>query len=87
MENSASQVVTSGEKKVSDKSKTIALLLCFFFGGFGLHYFYVGRTGKGILYIFTLGLLGIGCIVDIVTICTNKFRDKDGAVLRKWDLD
>ena len=72
---------------VSDKSKTIALLLCLFFGTFGLHHFYVGKTGKGILYIFTFGFLGIGCLVDIVRICTNQFKDKNGALLKKWELD
>lgn len=78
---------TSNNELISDKSKTIALLLCYFFGGIGLHYFYVGRVGRGILYVCTLGILGIGYFVDIVKICNNKFKDKNGAVLRKWGLD
>lgn len=62
----------------SDKSKTTALLLCFFLGALGVHCFYVGRTGKWILYLFTLGLIGIGPIVDLVLIATGEFRDKVG---------
>lgn len=47
-------------------NKWIALLLCIF-TGFG-HKFYEGKIGMGILYIFTLDLLGIGWLIDIITI-------------------
>ena len=40
---------------ISPKSKTVALLLCIFLGYFGAHKFYVGKTGMGILYFFTIG--------------------------------
>lgn len=45
-----------------------SFLLCLFFGYFGAHKFYEGRTKKGILYLLTFGLLGIGWMVDIVVI-------------------
>lgn len=48
------------------KNKWVALALCILLGMFGAHKFYEGRTGMGILYLFTFGLLGIGWIVDIV---------------------
>lgn len=38
-----------------------------------MHRFYVGRTKSGLLYLFTGGLCGIGWIVDIVLIATDKF--------------
>jgi len=40
----------------SDKKKITALLLCIFLGVFGAHQFYVGKIGKGLLYLFTVGL-------------------------------
>lgn len=49
-------------------NKWIALTLCILFGYFGAHKFYEGKTGMGILYLFTLGLFGIGWIVDIISI-------------------
>lgn len=50
------------------KNKWVAFLLCFFFGIFGAHKFYEGKTGTGILYILTMGLLGFGVIIDLITI-------------------
>ena len=65
----------------SSKQKSIALLLCVFGGYFGLHYFYVGKIGMGILYFLTGGLCGIGWIVDIFRIAVDSFSDKDGCML------
>lgn len=61
---------------ISRKSKTIALLLCIFLGGFGAHRFYVGKGGTGLLYLFTAGFLGVGWIIDIIRIATGSFRDE-----------
>ncbi|WP_220446529.1 TM2 domain-containing protein [Paenibacillus piri] len=36
---------------VSTKSKTAAGLLAIFLGGFGIHKFYLGRVGWGIVYL------------------------------------
>jgi TM2 domain-containing membrane protein YozV len=33
------------------KDRTTAIILCFFLGGFGLHKFYLGQTGAGIVYL------------------------------------
>ena len=48
------------------KNKWVALLLWFFLGVFGGHKFYEGKIGMGILYIFTLGLFGIGLFIDLI---------------------
>ena len=48
------------------KDKWVAFLLCFFFGLLGVHKFYEGKIGLGILYIFTGGLCGIGWLVDLI---------------------
>ncbi len=55
------------------KKKYTALICCILGGWFGLHYFYVGRIKKGILYTFTFGLFAIGWIVDIVRLKKGGF--------------
>jgi TM2 domain-containing membrane protein YozV len=50
------------------KSKLTAYLLWFFLGWLGAHKFYVGKTGMGIVYIFTGGLFGIGLLIDLFTL-------------------
>ena len=51
-----------------EKNKWVVLLLLLFFGAVGGHKFYEGKVGMGVLYIFTLGLLGVGVIVDFFTL-------------------
>ena len=53
---------------IRKKDKWIALALCVFLGVVGAHKFYEGKTGLGVLYLFTGGLLGIGVVVDIFTL-------------------
>ncbi len=50
------------------RSKWAALALCFFLGFLGAHKFYEGKTGMGILYFFTLGLFGIGVLIDFIVL-------------------
>ncbi len=50
------------------KNKYAALLLCFFFGVFGVHKFYEGKIGLGILYLFTCGIVGIGWLADLIVL-------------------
>lgn len=66
---------------MQNKSKLAALLLCIFFGGIGIHRFYTGKIGTGILWLLTGGCFGIGYVVDIIMIVTGKFMDKDGRPL------
>ena len=65
----------------SDKNKITALLLCIFLGGLGIHRFYVGKIGTGIVWLLTGGVFGIGWIVDIIMIAVDKFKDKQGNIL------
>ena len=66
---------------MQNKSKLTALLLCIFFGGIGIHRFYTGKIGTGILWLLTGGCFGIGYVVDIIMIATGKFMDKDSRPL------
>ncbi len=52
----------------SPKDKTTALLLCIFLGQMGVHRFYVGRIGSGMLWLFTFGLFGMGWLYDVIRI-------------------
>ena len=65
----------------SDKSKTVALLLCFFLGVLGIHRFYVGKIGTGVLMLITLGGLGIWNLIDFIIIVMQKFTDSEGNTL------
>ncbi len=68
----------------SNKSRLITLLLCIFLGEFGLHRFYVGKIGTGVIWLVTAGFFGIGWIVDLIMIIIGSFTDKSGNFLTKW---
>lgn len=65
----------------STKSKTVAGLLCFFLGVLGIHRFYVGKVGSGVLWLLTGGLFGIGTLVDFFLIIFGGFYDSNNNVL------
>lgn len=70
--------------RISPNSRTVTLLLCIFLGEFGIHRFYSGKIGTGILYLCTAGLFGIGWIIDIIMICTGSFTDRSRAFVKNW---
>jgi hypothetical protein len=75
---------------VSSRKRSMALFLSlipfvfFFAPAAGMHRFYVGKVGTGILWLFTWGLCGIGQLVDLIMIATGKFRDNYGLPLLAW---
>ena len=72
---------------VSSKSRTIDLILCVLLGFLGVHRFYEGKIGTGILYLCTAGLFGIGVLVDFILILTGSAKDKDGAQITNWSME
>jgi TM2 domain-containing membrane protein YozV len=71
-------------KEVSIKSRLGALLFCFFLGWLGVHRFYVGKAGTGVLMIITLGGLGIWWAIDFIMILIGSFTDKGGKFVYDW---
>lgn len=66
----------------SDKNFVVAILLCLFVGAFGVHRFYVGKIGTGILQLITLGGLGIWALIDLIMIIVGAFKDKQGVPIK-----
>ena len=53
---------------VKTKSVATAYWLWLFFGVFGVHQFYLGKTGRGVGYLLTAGWALIGWVVDLFTL-------------------
>jgi TM2 domain-containing membrane protein YozV len=69
---------------ISPKSRLVALLLCFFLGALGVHRFYLGKIGTGILMLLTLGGCGIWMLIDLILIVVGSFKDSEGRRVFRW---
>lgn len=83
---------------MSDKNWIAAVLLCFFLGGFGVHRFYVGKTGTGIAQVvltmvgwlttaifvglIPLAIVSIWVLIDFVMILIGKFKDGEDRLVK-----
>ena len=70
--------------EVSPKSRLATTLLAFFLGGIGVHRFYLGKIGTGILMIVTLGGFGIWALVDFIMAACGAMKDKSGLAIKNW---
>ncbi len=84
--NSGISLIKSTEERssISDRKRLIAAILAFFFGVFGAHRFYAGKTGTGLTQVFTIGGLGIWCFIDFLIILFGEFTDIDGKKISEW---
>lgn len=71
--------------EISPKSRLVVTLLAWFFGVFGAHRFYLGKTGTALLMLFTLGGLGIWALVDFILAVAGVMEDKDGRLIKNWE--
>ena len=69
----------------SPKSRTVATLLSFFLGGFGVDRFYLGNIGMGVAKLL-LGWLtaGIWPLIDFIIIVAGVAHDGDGLPVTEW---
>jgi TM2 domain-containing membrane protein YozV len=65
----------------SDRSFLATILFAFFLGYLGIHRFYAGKIGTGVLMILTLGGLGIWYTIDVILIACCLFKDKEGRLI------
>ena len=72
---------------VSERSRTVALVLGVVGGWAGMHRFYVGKTGTGVCQLLTLGGIGLWWLYDMVLIVAGEFRDEDDLRLLRWSAD
>ncbi len=73
--------------ETSDRSRGVALALAVVLGPFGAHRFYTGHTGSGLLMLGTLGGLGIWYLYDIIVVAGGGFRDADGRLVSRWEVE
>jgi TM2 domain-containing membrane protein YozV len=77
---------------VSDKNRLLALLLALLVGCFGIHRFYVGKTGTGVvmllldLTLIGFAVTGVWAMVDALFIAFGEFTDGNGDKILEWNL-
>jgi hypothetical protein len=77
--------LAGGRVPVASEHRVLpAVLLCLFFGFFGAHRFYVGKTRSAIVQLLTLGGLGVWALADLILIATGEFRDGEGRRVTRW---
>lgn len=67
------------------KSKLVSVLLNGFLGCWGIHRFYLGKIGTGIIWLLTGGCCGVGTIIDMYKHAKNTMTDKNGQPLKADD--
>lgn len=79
-------VNTAFTGSVSKYSRGLAMIFVVLLGWIGVHRFYVGKVGTGVLWLLTGGCLGIGVLVDLIMIACGSFTDASGNVLSNWEI-
>ena len=70
--------------EISPKSRLVVTLLAFFLGSLGVHRFYLGKIGTGILMLLTAGGFGIWTLIDFIFAVAGIMKDKEGKAIKNW---
>lgn len=97
-ENQNITVENLEENQTSPKTKVVAALLNFFLGYLGVHRFYIGKIGSGIIllilnvvgaattFIFIgwalIVVAGIWDLIDFIKIICGKMTDSNGKIIK-----
>lgn len=82
--------ISTESNNVSPKSRACAAVLAWFLGYFGIHNFYLGKTGSGVTQlVLTLTVFGavisvIWAFVDFIMALCGSLKDKDGREVKRW---
>jgi TM2 domain-containing membrane protein YozV/RNA polymerase subunit RPABC4/transcription elongation factor Spt4 len=72
----------------SPKSRLVVTLLSILpalIGVNGVHRFYLGKIGTGLLMLFTFGGLGVWTLIDFIMAVSGAMKDKDGKLITFWE--
>lgn len=60
-------------------------VLCLFLGWLGIHRYYTGYVGLGILQTLTFGGFGIWAFIDLIAINLGQYKDANGQELENYN--
>ena len=72
------------EKGISSKSRFALVLLVWFVGFLGVHRFYLGKIGTGLIMMFSFGGFGVWWLIDFILAISGSMEDGYGLRVEKW---
>ena len=70
------------DKGISDKNGLACLLFLLLLGPLGIHRFYVGKVGTGLLFLVTVGGFGVWWLIDLILLIAGGFTDLNGYIVK-----